>query len=79
MKYILFCSHTGGKIDRGHHDANAYRALTDTLALSEAVTRAGQLTSEEDTLTVVTADHSHTLIVNGYSHPDNDILGNLIL
>ena len=45
--------------------------------MSEAVKKAGELTNEEDTLIVVTADHSHTFIINGYPHPDNDIFGNI--
>ncbi|HSG90220.1 MAG TPA: alkaline phosphatase [Pseudomonadales bacterium] len=64
-----------GRIDHGHHAANAYRALTDTIALSEAVTVAQSLTSEDDTLILVTADHSHTLTIAGYPTRGNPILG----
>ena len=32
-------------------------------------------TDEDDTLIVVSADHSHPLIIGGYSKLDNDILG----
>jgi alkaline phosphatase len=41
-----------------HHYGNAYRALTDTIALSEAVQAAAEATSADDTLILVTADHS---------------------
>lgn len=64
-----------GRIDHAHHANNAYRALTDTIALSEAVAAAQSATSVEDTLIIVTADHSHVLSFAGYSHRGNPILG----
>src|SRR5690606_37268001 len=51
----------GGRIDHANHEGNAYRALDETSAMSRAVRAAAELTSPEDTLIVVTADHSHTL------------------
>ncbi len=65
----------GGRIDHGHHAGNAYRALTDTIALSDAVKQAREMTSERDTLIIVTADHSHTLSITGYPSRGNPILG----
>jgi len=65
----------GGRIDHGHHAGNAYRALTDTIALSEAVQAAQKLTSDKDTLIIVTADHSHTFSMAGYPSRGNPILG----
>ncbi len=65
----------GGRIDHAHHAGNARRALEDTIALSDAVRRAMTLTSEADTLIIVTADHSHTLSMAGYPHRGNPILG----
>lgn len=65
----------GGRIDHAHHANNAYRALTDTIALSEAVAAARAATSLDDTLILVTADHSHVLSFAGYSHRGNPILG----
>jgi alkaline phosphatase len=65
----------GGRIDHAHHYGNAYRALTDTIALSDAVQAAAQLTSEQDTLILVTADHAHTLTFAGYPQRGNPILG----
>lgn len=64
----------GGRIDHGHHATNAYRALTDTIAFAEAVAAAVQM-SKDDTLIVVTADHSHTLTIGGYPARGNPILG----
>ena len=71
--YVLVVE--AGRIDHGHHAANAYRALTDTIALSEAVAVADRLTSRDDTLILVTADHSHTMTIAGYPTRGNPILG----
>lgn len=65
----------GGRIDHASHSGNAYRALTDTVAFAEAIDAANALTSEQDTLIVVTADHSHTLSFVGYPQRGNPILG----
>jgi alkaline phosphatase len=65
----------GGRIDHGHHAGNAYRALTDGIALADAVAVADKLTSAKDTLIIVTADHSHTLTINGYPARGSPILG----
>jgi alkaline phosphatase len=64
-----------GRIDHGHHAGNAHRALTDTIALSEAVAMAKKLTNDRDTLILVTADHSHTFTIGGYPSRGNPILG----
>lgn len=65
----------GGRIDHGHHAGNAYRALTDGIALADAVAVADRLTNAHDTLVIVTADHSHTLTINGYPSRGSPILG----
>lgn len=64
-----------GRIDHAHHYGNAYRALTDTIALSEAVEAAVAASGEDDTLILVTADHAHTLTFAGYPARGNPILG----
>lgn len=71
--YVLIVE--GGRIDHAHHYGNAYRALTDTIAFSDAVRAARQATSEDDTLILVTADHSHVLNLVGYPSRGNAILG----
>lgn len=65
----------GARIDHANHAGNAYRALSDTVALSDAVRAAAQATDEKDTLIIVTADHSHTLNFVGYPARGNPILG----
>jgi alkaline phosphatase len=67
-----------GRIDHGHHAGNAERALTDTIALSDAVALALAKTDASETLIVVTADHSHTLTISGYPKRGNPILGKVV-
>nr|XP_039325462.1 LOW QUALITY PROTEIN: alkaline phosphatase, placental type [Saimiri boliviensis boliviensis] len=55
-----------GCINHGHHESRAYRALTETIMFDNTIERAGQLTSEDDTLTLVTAYHSHIFSFGGY-------------
>ncbi|WP_375451464.1 alkaline phosphatase [uncultured Devosia sp.] len=65
----------GGRIDHAHHAGNAARALMDTVALSEAVQAAYDAVNPEETLIVVTADHSHVFSIAGYPVRGNPILG----
>jgi alkaline phosphatase len=70
----------GGKIDHALHDSNAKNALEEVVDFDNAV----QATLErmrqidpglEHTLIVVTADHDHTMVMNGYPKRGNPILG----
>lgn len=65
----------GGRIDHAHHDGNAFRALTDAIELSNAVKTALSKVNLEETLIIVTADHSHTFTMGGYPIRGNNILG----
>lgn len=65
----------GGRIDHSHHFNNAHRALVDTLALEDAVSVALEMTRPDDTLIVVTSDHSHVFAFGGYPKRGNPILG----
>lgn len=65
----------GGRIDHAHHDANAFRALTETIEFANAVKTAHAKTRHEDTLIVVTADHSHVMTISGYAARGHSILG----
>lgn len=71
--YVLMVE--GARIDHANHYGNAYRALDETIAMSDAVQAALEATSREDTLIIVTADHSHTLNFVGYPVRGNPILG----
>ncbi|KAM8927900.1 alkaline phosphatase-like [Pelodytes ibericus] len=65
----------GGRIDHGHHAGMASLALHEAVELDRAIKMAGDRTSERDTLTLVTADHSHVFTFGGYSPRGNPILG----
>ena len=71
--YVLLIE--GGRIDHAHHAGNAHRALTDTIALSDAVRVVNEMTRADDTLILVTADHAHTMNFVGYPTRGNPILG----
>lgn len=71
--YVLMVE--AGRIDHAHHDGNAYRALVDTVALSDAVRAVMKKVNLDETLIIVTADHSHTLFIQGYPARGNNILG----
>jgi alkaline phosphatase len=70
----------GGKIDHALHDSSAKNALEEVVDFDNAV----QATLErmrsidpglEHTLIVVTADHDHTMVMNGYPKRGNPVLG----
>ncbi|XP_063410420.1 alkaline phosphatase-like [Mytilus trossulus] len=65
----------GGKIDWAHHFGEAELALSETIAMADAVAVADKLTSDQDTLIIVTADHAHTMSIVGYPDRGNPILG----
>ncbi|NXI38542.1 PPBI1 phosphatase, partial [Galbula dea] len=65
----------GGRIDHGHHSGRAKQALMEAVMLDQAVARAGELTSTSDTLTVVTADHSHVFTFGGNTLRGTSIFG----
>ncbi|XP_051231893.1 intestinal-type alkaline phosphatase [Dicentrarchus labrax] len=71
--YFLFVE--GGRIDHAHHGGRAKRALHEAVEFDRAIGRAAELTSELDTLSVVTADHSHVFAFGGYSARGNSVLG----
>ncbi|XP_061189803.1 alkaline phosphatase, tissue-nonspecific isozyme-like [Saccostrea echinata] len=65
----------GAKIDIAHHDSLAKIALEDTLEFERAVKEAVSLTNPQETLIIVTADHSHAFSLAGYTKRGNDVLG----
>lgn len=71
--YVLMVE--GGRVDHGLHAGDAQRALGDAAALDEAVAVAVAMTDADETLIIVTADHSHTLAMSGYPQRGNPILG----
>lgn len=69
------CGISGGRIDQAHHDGRAKLALEEAIQFDLAVATALDLTSRQDTLIIVTADHSHTMTINGYPERGNNLLG----
>lgn len=69
----------GGKIDHALHNSNAKRALLETIAFDDAIKAVLDRMRVLDpglrnTLIVVTADHDHTIVMNGYAKRGNPIL-----
>ncbi|WP_241262870.1 alkaline phosphatase [Parahaliea mediterranea] len=67
-----------GRIDHAHHAGNAYGALSDTVEMARAVEAAMAATNPEETLIIVTADHSHVFTIGGYPKRGNPILGQVV-
>ncbi|XP_048470864.1 alkaline phosphatase-like [Rhincodon typus] len=65
----------GGRIDHGHHEGKAKMALHEAVEMDKAIGRAGSLTRDTDTLTVITADHSHVFTFGGYTFRGSNIFG----
>lgn len=74
----FFLTVESGRIDHAHHAGNAYNALNDTIEFAKAVQAAVDATSQEDTLIIVTADHSHVFTIAGYPKRGNPILGKVV-
>lgn len=71
--FFLFVE--GAKIDLAMHEAWATVALQETVAFDEAVSKAMEMTDVDDTLLIVTADHSHGMTFSSYPTRGNPILG----
>lgn len=65
----------GGRIDHAHHQNYASTALHETVQFDSAVLAASKLVNTADTILLVTADHAHTLTMNGYPLRGNSIFG----
>jgi alkaline phosphatase len=65
----------GGRIDHAHHSGTAHAALLETLEFAEAVRVAVENSDPEETLILVTADHSSSINLGGYSTRGNPVLG----
>jgi len=74
----FFLTVESGRIDHAHHAGNAYNALNDTIEFAKAVQMAIDNTNPEETLIIVTADHSHVFTIAGYPKRGNPILGKVV-
>jgi alkaline phosphatase len=65
----------GGRIDHGHHDGKPGYAMLETQEFAKAVSVALDKVNLDETLILVTADHSHVFTLAGYPTRGNPILG----
>lgn len=72
QRWILLVE--AGRIDHAHHATNPTRALVDGVAFSDAID-AARAAVPDDTLILVTADHDHTLSIQGYPRRGSPITG----
>ncbi|KAG1653408.1 Alkaline phosphatase, tissue-nonspecific isozyme [Nymphon striatum] len=56
----------GGLIDHFHHKNLAVRAISEVVEFDKAIEIALNITNSEETLIIVTADHSQSMQLNGY-------------
>lgn len=63
------------RIDHAHHDNLAKIALEEVVAFDKAIQKGLAMTNLDDTMIVVTADHSHAFSMNGYPKRGNPIEG----
>ncbi|EDW82460.1 uncharacterized protein Dwil_GK25119, isoform B [Drosophila willistoni] len=75
--YLLIVE--AGMIDQAHHRGTARKALNEVLGLNEAVEATLNLLKNknqmDETMVIVTADHSHSLTINGHPERGANILG----
>ena len=74
--YVLMVE--AGRIDHAHHLGMAGRALDETVELDRAIAAVMARVNLDDTLIIVTADHSHNLTITGYPRRGNPILGRVV-
>ncbi|XP_034192120.2 alkaline phosphatase [Osmia lignaria lignaria] len=65
----------GGLIDFAHHRGHAAQALLETVRFSDAINATLKMVNTDDTLVIVTSDHTHSMNFNGYSDRGSSILG----
>ena len=71
--YYLFVE--GGKIDHGHHQSKPIKAIYDVKALDEAIGKAKEIVNLNESLMIVSADHSATFTIGGYGRRGQSIFG----
>ncbi|CAF4835788.1 unnamed protein product, partial [Rotaria sp. Silwood1] len=69
----------GGRIDHGHHETKARYALDEFVEFDNTIGQTKEILKEKgllnDTLMIVTADHSHVFTIGAYSSRGSNILG----
>lgn len=54
------------RIDHAHHSTQPHIAMEETIEFDRAIALARSRLSDDNTLIVVSADHSHTMTYAGY-------------
>lgn len=70
--FFLFVE--GGRIDHAHHDNQVHRALWETIEFDKAIRKGDEMTGDEETLIVVSADHAASMAFAGYPARGTPIL-----
>ncbi len=68
----------GARIDHAHHDNYLRRSLEEVVQMELAVQTVMDMTEASETLIIVTADHSHSVTMNGYPERGNSIFGKVL-
>ena len=71
----------GGMIDKPHNLVKARVSLQEVICFNNAINSTMKLLEDagikDETLVIVTSDHSHTLTLSGYPSRGNSILGKI--
>lgn len=65
----------GALIDSAHHENKLGQSLEETKELDRAIKKTLQMINLNETLVVVSSDHSHTIGISGYPKRGSNILG----
>ena len=73
--YFLFVE--GGRIDHGHHDQQAHKAIEEFVEFDNTIEEALKRVDLSETLIIVTADHSHAMSFIGYDARNTSVFDNV--
>lgn len=65
----------GGRIDHGHHASKAKYAITEGLEFERTVQKVLEMIDTDNTLLIVTTDHSHAFSIAGYPNIETPLFG----
>ena len=71
----FFLQIEAGRVDHAQHATNLARTVRDGAEFARTVQMVDEMTNDEDTLIIVTADHEHSFALNGYCGRGSNILG----
>lgn len=71
---IFYFQVEGGLVDQAHHRGHARKALEEVISFSDAIQKTLELINFNDTLVIITSDHSHSLLLTGYPDRGQGVL-----